>query len=123
MNCIFSQFEFSNFFFSPLRKPSTSELAVKTLHHINNGFSNLNNFFHNLMNRISVSVNVQMKNPKDNSTISSTTATTSHQHHKHHRYLSPTSRLSSTISSALSSIRSKRHHPYHNHRYRLIRRA
>ncbi|KAF7488807.1 hypothetical protein SSS_08180 [Sarcoptes scabiei] len=106
-----------------LSEPSTSELAVKTLHHINNGFSNLNNFFHNLMNRISVSVNVQMKNPKDNSTISSTTATTSHQHHKHHRYLSPTSRLSSTISSALSSIRSKRHHPYHNHRYRLIRRA
>ncbi|XP_046920013.2 uncharacterized protein LOC124500036 isoform X3 [Dermatophagoides farinae] len=52
-----------------LSEPATSELAVKTLHHINNGINNMNLFLHNLLNRINVSINVQMKNPETESSM------------------------------------------------------
>ncbi|XP_075680390.1 uncharacterized protein LOC113791815 isoform X3 [Dermatophagoides pteronyssinus] len=46
-----------------LSEPATSELAVKTLHHINSGINNMYLFLHNLLNRVNVSIKVQMKNP------------------------------------------------------------
>lgn len=46
-----------------LKEPATSEMAVRTLNTINQGLNGVNQMIHNVLNRVNIRINVDLKKP------------------------------------------------------------